>query len=58
MNNRAIYVDGLVLGERGSDNVDELKDLFDGGKDGRVWFERMITCLLDDILVIEDFMRH
>ena len=58
MNNHVRDVDGLVMGVQGSGDVGKPKEFFDFGKDDWNWFVRMITCLLDDSLVLEGFVRH
>ena len=44
-----------MLGVQGSGDVGKLKEFLDGGKYGRNWFTQMIACLLDDIIMIEEF---
>ena len=53
MNNHASDVDVLVLDVLSSGGIGELKGFFDGRKDGRDQFVRMITRLLDDFLVFK-----
>ena len=58
MNYHVCDVDGLVLHVRGSGDVREPKELFDGGKDGRDRFLRMVSNLPDNLLALKDFVRH
>ena len=58
MNDHVCNVDGLVLHVRGSGDVREPKELFDGGKDGRDRFLRMVSNLSDNVLALKEFVRH
>ena len=47
-----------MLRVRGSGDVGKIDMFFDGGKDSTDWFSRMVQCLLDNFLALEEFMWH
>ena len=49
---------GLMLVVGGSGDFGKLEESLDDRKYGRDWFTRMITCFLDNILALEEFMWH
>ena len=49
---------GLMLVVGGSGDLGKLEDSLDNRKYGRDRFTRMITCFLDNILALEEFMWH
>ena len=42
-----------MLGVQGYDDVGETKEFFNHGKDGRDWFARIITRLIDNVLALK-----
>ena len=58
MNDHVGDVYGLVLRVRSYIDVGELWEFFDGRKDGRDRFLRMVSRLLDYVLAIKEFVRY
>ena len=58
VNNYVGNVDGLVLFVQGYGDVDEIKEFFDGVKDGRDRFMRISILLHDNVFAINEFLRH
>ena len=52
------YVEGLVLLRRGSVDARKLEKLLDSVKDGRNWFLKMVSHLLDDVPALKEFVQH
>ena len=58
MNDHLGGFDLLVLCVQGSGDVRKLVELLDGRKDGRDHFLRMISCLLENLLALDEFVWH
>ena len=43
---------------QGFSDVGKIEEFFDGGKDGHNQFSRMVSCLIDDVLLLEEFLPH
>ena len=47
-----------MLGVHGSNHVNERKEFFDGVKDGRDLFMRLINFLLENFLTLEELVQN
>ena len=56
MDDEIFYVDVLMLGVGGADDVGELEEFSDERKDGLNGFMWMINCLLYPVLALEEFV--
>ena len=58
MNDKVGNVDSLVQLVQSYGVVGKLEDFFEGGKDGRNLFSRMVSCLTGNVLALKEFVQH